>query len=191
VVVVNGCPKSGTHAAMALLDRMGLKRCPGTILGTTPGQKLHVAGSTLDLRAASAIPDNCYILGHVCAAHSLDGFPVVTVFRDPRNVLVSYCRHRAREGVAVTIPQALADFWGAPFTYVYRGFLGWFGVSMILRYEHLPEKVAGDGAGIYNGQAWNTRTGAPSFWEDWWSAEAERAWVAHGGPSLLSAAGYR
>ena len=157
---MNGCPKSGTHAVCALLDRMGLKRCPGTILGCTPDQLLHIVGAKLNLSAARLIPDNVYTLAHVCAAYRLDGFPVVTVFRDPRNVLVSYCRHRKREGVEVSIAEALASFWGAPFVAVYRGFLGWAGRSVILRYEepcatHHQQKRQAES----RGKAWRPRAG--------------------------------
>lgn len=178
---------------MALLDTMGLKRCPGTILGTTSDQLVHIAGAKLNLAAARLIPDNVYILGHVCAAHSLAGFRVITIFRDPRNCLVSYLRHRKREdGLDVSIAEALDSYWGSPFVEVYAGFLGWRGHSVVCRYEDLDPATCGEGAGIYQApqKDWNTRTGAPSRWQDVWDEEAEAAWLAHEGPALLKAAGY-
>jgi hypothetical protein len=172
---------------------MGLKRCPGTILGCH-SQPLHISGiNYLPLEAARCMPDNVFILGHVSAAHELDGFRVVTIKRDPRNVLVSYCRHRKRvDGLDVSIPMALADFWGAPFVATYAGFLGWDGRSIVMRYEDMPSSVTGDGARIYEGQPkdWNTRTGSPSRWQELWDDHAEAAWQSHGGPELLEAAGY-
>lgn len=192
--MVNGVPKSGTHAFMALLDRMGLKRCPGTILPIF--DYLTVSGAAhLNMAALRAIPDNVYILGHVPTRYDLQGFRVITVFRDPRNCLVSYIRHRKREeGLHVSIPEALESYWDSgPFVAVYQSYLGWRGRSLVVRYEDIPADVAGDGSGIYAGQArdWNTRTGEPSRWQDWWDAEAEAAWIAYGGLRLLVEAGYR
>jgi hypothetical protein len=189
--VINGCPKSGTHALMALLDTMGLKRVPGTILPLD--DNVYVYGNDY-LSSMQIIPDNCYILGHVADSHAhfLNGFRVITVFRDPRNVLVSYCRHQKRNGVDVTIRQALEDFWDFPFIEVYRSYLGWFGKSMVVRYEDMPDFVIGNGDGIYQGheQDWNTRTGSPSSWQEVWTKEDEASWIEAGGPELLVEAGY-
>lgn len=177
---------------MALLDTMGLKRVPGTILPL--GDGLHVSSiPTMSIAALSHVPDNCYILAHAPAAFDLTGFRILTIFRDPRNVLVSYCRHRRREdGMIYGIPQALKDFWGCAFVEVYRSYLGWRGRSAVLRYEDLPPHVTGDGMGIYqhHDRDWNTRTGSPSAWGDVWDDACEHAWVAHGGPALLEETGY-
>lgn len=190
--MINGCPKSGTHAVMALFDTMGLKRFPGTILPLF--DYCYVESMPhMSMAAMRSIPDNSYILAHVPAAFQLDGFRVITVFRDPRNVLVSYCRYRKRvEGLDASIPQALADFWGQPFVEVYAGYLGWRGKAVAIRYEDIPGSVAGDGSGIYqkHERDWNTRTGSPSRWQDIWTQEDEAAWVKHGGPELLAKAGY-
>jgi hypothetical protein len=192
--VVNGIPKSGTHAMMAWLYRMGLKRVPGTILACGEDQELHVTGAmALTIDALRLAPDNVFILAHVNACHRLDGFRVVTVFRDPRNVLVSYCRHRMREeGLDIPISQAIEDFWGAPFVSLYSGFLNWRGRSIVVRYEDLPAGMIGDGRGMYSEapRDWNTRTGSPSNWLEWWDSKAEETWSRHGGPDLLVRAGY-
>lgn len=178
---------------MALLDTMGLKRCPGTILCDN-GIGIKITGAPwLNVTAAMQIPDNCYILGHVPSRFKLERFKVITVFRDPRNVLVSYCRHRKRtEGLDVTIPQAIGDFWGAPFVDVYSSFLGWKGRSVVVRYEDLPSSVVGNGSGIYqqHSKDWNTRTGSPSKWQEVWTEEDEAAWVKIKGQDLVESAGY-
>lgn len=176
---------------MALLDTMGLKRCPGTILPL--GEGLCVRGvPVFSTVALQSVPDNVYILAHVPSRYSLKGFRVITVIRDPRAVLVSYCRHRRREDdLDVSIAQAIQDFWGAPFAETYTGYLGWHGRCVWLRYEDLDPNTIGEGKGIYPaGTDFNTRTGSPSRWQDWWDDEAEAAWVAHGGPALLADAGY-
>jgi len=179
---------------MALLDTMGLRRVPGTILPM--GDGLYVEGMlpSISTHALKAVPDNCYILGHVPARYSLDGFRVITILRDPRSQLVSYVRHREREdGIRLSIPQALDDFWGwGPFVEVYRSFLGWIGRSIVIRYEDMPPAMIGDGSGIYRNHKrdWNTRTGAPSQWFHVWTAKIDTAWQKHGGPLLLKQAGY-
>jgi hypothetical protein len=177
---------------MALLDTMGLKRVPGTILPKNGHPAVHGVPD-LGMAAVRMIPDNCYILAHVPSTYQLEGLRVITVFRDPRNVLVSYCRYRnAENGLNVRVHQALDDFYGSPFCMVYRGYLGWRGRSLCLRYEEIPEQVAGQGQGIYAREPrdWNTRTGKPSRWQDWWDEEAQAAWIRTGGLSLLHEAGY-
>jgi Sulfotransferase domain len=192
LIVVNGVPKSGTHALMALLDTMGLKRAPGTLLPLF--DYCYVEGMPyMTLAALRAIPDNSFMLAHVPASHTLTGLRVITIFRDPRNVLVSYCRHRKRvEGIDVSIPQAISDFWGTPFVRLYESFLGWRGRSVVVRFEDLPGSVVGSGDGIYarHETDWNTRTGSPSRWQDTWDEKAEAAWLAAGGNELLVEAGY-
>jgi hypothetical protein len=187
---------------MSFLSIMGLMRCPGTILPMH--DYCYVEGMpACSISTLRSVPDNCYILAHVPARSSqdgsdepgrmLNGFKVVTVYRDPRNVLVSYIRHRKRvEGLNVSIAEALSNFWGTPFVGLYKGFLAWHGRSVVVRYEDLPASVVGHGDRIYAGHAedFNTRTGCPSRWQSRWNQEAEAAWVSHGGPELLREAGY-
>lgn len=176
---------------MAFLDTMGLKRVPGTILPVSDYLDVSsVPGFNMD--GLRAIPDNVFILAHVPARYDLSGFKVITVFRDPRNVLVSYIRHRKREDdLDVSIPQALKDFWGAPFVETYASYLGWASRCVRLRFEDLQPDTVGEGRGIYpKGKDWNTRTGSPSHWEDWWDEEAQIAFIAHGGLELLKESGY-
>jgi hypothetical protein len=194
VVIVNGLMKSGTHAVMALLSGMGLMRVPGTIEGC--GFGLRVVGNHgVNLSAPRMIPDNVFILGHIVSHHAerLEGFKVITVFRDPRNCLISYCRHRKRvDGLEVSTAEALASYWGTPFVPLYRAFLRWRSLSVVLRYEELPAAMIGDGEAIYTAaeRHWNTRTGSPSDWTEDWGQGDHRAWREAGGPELLHEAGY-
>lgn len=191
MIVCNGIPKSGTHALMALLDTMGLRRHPGTIL---PGPEPYISSMPrLSLASLQSVPDNVYILAHVPASIRLEGFKILTIFRDPRNVLLSYIAHRLRrDNLIYTFNQGLTDFWGYPFIGAYRGYLGWRGRAAVIRYEDLPEHVVGNGSGIYRGTAhdWNTRTGKPNRWQSSWDATIEQAWAAAGGNELLAEAGY-
>lgn len=199
MIVANGLPKSGTHALMAWLSKMGLKRCPG-VLHIDGAGELGVNGNHLDVGTLAAVPDSVFIQGHVPATFDLRGFSVVTILRDPRNVLVSYVRHRAEPWGGdrkFTLDEAMDDFWGKPFVETYEGFLGWQGRSVVLRYENLAPEAIGAGCDIYdaNRPEWdrwigNTRTGSPSDWREHWTEEAEGAWQARGGVELVDRAGY-
>lgn len=189
MIVVNGLPKSGTHAVMSWLTQMGLKRRPGTILPSPDG--LHVVGGDIHSIEQDG-REGYFILAHVPARLALPG-SVITVFRDPRNVLVSYCRHREREDCdRPSLVEAIGSFWNQPFVPLYDSYLGWHGRSVVLRYEDMPSWQVGDGASLYAGQSrdWNTRTGSPSDWRDHWTQEAEEAWQDAGGVELLARAGY-
>jgi hypothetical protein len=184
VVIVNGCPKSGTHAVMSMLSKMGLTRV-STVTVYSPDE----ADKYSDLDHSH------YVAGHIPAKHDLTSFLVVTIFRDPRNVLTSYCRYRKKmEDAEISIPEAIADFWGAPFVSVYRSYLRWRepGRSVCLRYEDLPLHQVGNGAGLYpeDNDYWNTHTGSPSDWRRTWDRAAKVAWKSAGGPELLKGAGY-
>jgi hypothetical protein len=58
---------------------------------------VHGSGG-LGLKSLACLPDNVFIQAHVPADFTLRGFCILTVFRDPRNVLVSYVRHQKRWG---------------------------------------------------------------------------------------------
>jgi hypothetical protein len=197
MIVVNGCPKAGAHAFAALLSRAGAKRCPGTILACTWDQTPQISGApAVTLDVLRMLPDNLYMIGHVCAHHAqaLSNCAVVTVLRDPRNCVISYVRHRKRvDGIDITTAEALTDYWGTPFVELYRGFLGWHGKAAIVHYEKMPASVTGDGSGIYgfHDAQHNTRTGEPSDWSETWGCEDHRAWRIAGGPALAAEAGYR
>lgn len=198
MIVANGCPKSGTHALMAWLQRMGLNRLPGIIEAWHADRTIALRETGADsevvtLGKARQLDDRIFCHAHVHAGHRLDGFRVVTIFRDPRNVLVSYVRHQERvRGERITLQDALRSFCGRPFVEVYRGFLGWRGRSLCLRYEDFPPGFCGNGAGLYAhaDRDHNTRTGSPSNWLDWWTEEMDLDWQAAGGPGLVEDAGY-
>ena len=198
MIVANGVPKSGTHCVMAWLHSMGLQRVPGLIDGRNRKRRLRYyapefAGEVVSLAELREMPDTAFVHGHVHAAHKLDGFRVVNIFRDPRNVLVSYVRHQERvHSQRITVVDAINSFCGAPFVEAYRSFLGWRGRALCLRYEDFPPGFAGTGARLYAHAKHdhNTLTDSPSDWRGWWNRDIEHAWIAAGGPALLQEADY-
>jgi hypothetical protein len=187
MIIVNGCPKSGTHAVMSMLSKMGLSRVCPTVY------------SAAQARSFDALDHTHYVAGHIPAPLSslgeeaLSGFLVFTIFRDPRNVLTSYCRFRKKiDDLDLSIANSLKDFWGHEFVPYYRSFLGWRepGRCIVLRYEDLPLHQMGDGSTLYSDQKWNTYTGSPSNWEVMWSDADCDAFDRAGGRELVEEAGY-
>lgn len=191
MILANGCPKSGTHALMAMLAKEGGKRVPGLMDGLHDRRPLKLRGTPSDPSPvtwgrALSLDDGYFLHAHVRSAHAreLPGFRVITIFRDPRNVLVSYMRWKGLGAEAV-----LRHFLGRPFVEVYRGFLGWGRHGEWLRYEDIGI-VAGP-PGYENAERANsTWTGAPSDWRDYWTDRVARAWRAAGGDDLVAEAGY-
>jgi hypothetical protein len=181
MIIVNGCPKSGTHAVMSMLSKMGLERhCPTMY-------------SSAAAKSFDKLSHKHYIAGHIPATENLSDFLVFTIFRDPRNVLTSYCRSRLKiDNLYLTISDALKDFWGHEFVPYYQSFLGWRepGRCIVLRYEDLPLHQMGDGSTLYSDQKWNTYTGSPSNWEVMWSDADCDAFDRAGGRELVEEAGY-
>lgn len=184
MLIANGLPKSGTHALMSWLLAIGLTRHKGRITDSPPTIRPWAWGTAgLTLEELAAFPNSVFIHGHVAPSPDLDRFMVVTIIRDPRNVLVSYRRHRLREeGLEVSLVDAMRDYWGwGCFAAFYRAFLEWQGRATIVRYEDL-EKC--------HPVARGSHTGVPSCWQDVWTDEAEEEWQRRDGPQLLRDAGY-
>lgn len=185
---------------MAWFHTMGLKREPGIVEAWHEHRELEYRKTEAEkpgrgIEQLRDLDHHRFCHAHVHARAQLPaGFMVVTIFRDPRNVLVSYARHQQRvHGNRISLVEALHDFLGRPFMEVYRGFLPWRrGRSLCLRYEDFPAGFAGDGAGLYRHakRDHNTWTGEPSNWREVWDYEIDHAWRNAGGWFLVRDAGY-
>lgn len=190
MIVANGCPKSGTHALARLLIGRGIERVPGLLKCKHKRARfqLKIKGTTkMVLEELKQFPDTHYIHGHVHADIDLSWATVLTIIRDPRNVLVSYVRWKERQqdprGPS-NVLEAMDNFARRPFPEVYRGFLRWQGRCEIIRYEDL------DPTSLHQPAGWGTWTGNPSDWRNWWTERIERKWRRIGGPDLVAEAGY-
>lgn len=196
MIVANGCPKSGTHALMAFLASLGLKRFPGLLDGRMEkGLRLvpeygSDGADTPLLREAREMSDEWFIHGHVPAGVETRGWRFLTIFRDPRNVLLSWCRHHERvKGEPITPHEALISCHGAvPFVDLYRSFLGWRGRCLCLRYEDFP--AGPEPYGVATPEISETWTGTRVDWREEWDWELNKAWWQAGGNLLLAEAGY-
>lgn len=199
MIVCNGCPKSGTHALMSLIAMTGASRLAGVLDGRPAnGPKLVVRPTKADpcvdsLKVNLAKPHGHYIHGHVPVHHWLDltKAKVITIVRDPRNVLTSYLRAKKADLNPHNLKLALNDFYGEPFYSLYLSFLGWKNFGAIVRFENIPRDFAPPDP-VYREakRDHSTKTQHAMDWSEWWCPETERLWNDAKGPALLKAAGY-
>lgn len=198
MILANGCPKSGTHALMQWFLLMGLSRQPGLLDCLHLKQQCLIRATSADPRPikmerARMLPGNYFLHAHAHARAPVEWARVVTMMRDPRNVLVSYVRHKGDwPDSPESLIQAMKNFRGYPFQEVYRGFVGWRRKGLVIRYEDMPPGFAPANPRLYEGSAQDndTWTGQPSDWREWWTERVDRVWRGIGGPELLAEAGY-
>lgn len=184
--------KSGTHALMAWFAMMGLKRAPGLLDGrhTRLTPKPGMDGENPTMKDILKGPMDTFIHGHVHPRYvgRLSAARVVTIFRDPRDQIVSFARYAGMPNENGVI-NAMRAFNRIPFVRAYRGFLGWRGECLCLRYEDIPRDFAR--ADLYPDVEFNgTLNETPSRWRDWWTDRIDKEWTRLGGPELLKDAGY-
>lgn len=195
MIVANGCPKSGTHALMAFLASLGLKRITGLLDGRhAKGLRLVPEYDTdqdpMRIWEARAMSDEWFVHGHM-PAQDVTGWRVITIFRDPRNVLLSWCRHQLRVKGRETSPLEALEACqnNVPFVDYYRSFLGWRGRCLCLRYEDFPPGP--EPYGVRTPEISDSWTGEQRVdWREEWDWDLKLAWRRAGGDLLLEEAGY-
>jgi hypothetical protein len=129
--------------------------------------------------------------------------PRITIFRNPRNCLVSMARFKGLPVATGYLMRLVRAYNGGPMADELRGYLPWRGVAHCVRYEDL---VASDaclrGIAAYLERPYPedafpnlpgltmTWTGSPSDWRQHWSAELQAVWEAEGMAELERELGY-
>lgn len=132
--------------------------------------------------------------------------PCVFIKRDPRNVVLSWLRHKGQPIVAGMVMTHLRDFEGGQtLTEAMRPFEGWLTApsALIVRYEDLiasdaeMRRIAQHLGVPYVDGAWQwlpglTRTWHPahSDWAQLWTPQVQAVFEEIGGPALLERWGY-
>lgn len=203
MILANGCPKSGTHALMAWLAMMGMKRIPGLVDGRRGRLEAELRPTeaypdTVSLNKASERPHRYFCHSHVPSDCRIpDRLKVINIVRDPRNVLVSHARFRCVDGdiKGCCLAALLREGFGKrPFMEVYRSFLGWEKRgAAVVRYEQLSRDFLAGAPGLYAGAMCDQSTlnKRPTDWREHWTDDLEAAWSRLGGEALLRDAGYR
>lgn len=205
MIVANGAPKSGTHALMALLHLEGRRRVPGILYRLETEDRLVLRATVADrepmaLEAALALDDGWYVHAHVCDDAWLAGQArVITMLRDPRDILVSYRRwHDPNRPNADRLPAgdaglvaSIGAYFNRPLVRVVRGFLGWRALAETRRFTELPlQRTAGVSVYAGCGHDPSSETDRHSDWREHWTPAVHDAWAAAGGPALVREMGY-
>lgn len=188
-ILLNGAPKSGTHALAKAVELLGIP----FLLDRE--QWLRTSGPAAHM-------------DHVDWPAEIVADRHVLIVRDPRNVLLSWMRASSRPLTVGGAMATLRAYDGAAETFVQhcRRFTPWIDAPgvFVVRYEDLT----GDGGATMQRLADHlgvpcppdaylnlpgftaTWTGEPSDWRTLWSPEIEAVWVETGGPALLADMGY-
>lgn len=162
MILVNGIPKSGTHALLKAVE----------LLGVTAGQIVldHIPYNTQFL---DNIDKHLYIIRH------------------PRNVLISYCRWKHQPVTGGMLIGFMHDFMGKTFTTYCQDFIPWLTDqnAFVVKYEDLMmndaviRSIADHLNIIYLEDAFPnlpgltpTWTGNPSDWTTIWNPEIDAEW---------------
>ncbi len=172
-IFANGPPKAGTHALMKCLGLLGLEREPGMVQCYVKTNKLRLKGTRADpetrlLREVlDDIDSRAFIHSHVHDGILLGDNPVITVFRDPRNMVISAARFRVAEGKITKVTDAQIidvieyEFYRKHAVELIRGFLGWRECegTLCIKFEDLIGDQGETTKAIaeYLGVAWRAR----------------------------------
>ena len=223
MICCNGCPKSGLGLLMKLCGLSG-KRDSNLILERYPNHEhLHTMILIAGQQKFEITPDQAWYPDDrwfaLCHASwptpEIENERILTIFRDPRNALVSYARWHVQEGA---IPQeSIHDFMdlllrkGSKDTGNWvdwqRSFLPWknrawtrfeglynreeitrIARKLGIKMQQLQSKTVLER--LHDGEAGghnhrSTWSGRHSRWEEWWNPKMEEAWKTAGGPRLL------
>jgi hypothetical protein len=161
MILVNGIPKSGTHALLKAVQLLGI-----------PDDAVRLEHLPFGL-----LPDG--VNKHIY------------IIRHPRNVLVSYCRWQNRPVAAGMLIGFMRSFEGKSFADYWQTFSGWMTdpATFVVRYEALLAnsaviaKIAAylgvpclvDAFANIPGLT-PTWTGAPSDWSTVWNRDIDAEW---------------
>jgi len=221
MIFCNGCSKTGTHILTSFVKALGYPQIGGTIIKRTPKSSLKNKGSTL-LKEVFEKDNQYYIHAHMAYTQNLSvristgQHKHLFIIRDPRNVAVSWMRHRIKQlsgkGEQVLPSKQFLEqiirgkMFNMPVAKYYGGFTPWIGApnTLCIRFEYFFEHFDNVADDIVNYLAANKRpsrkevygksttyTGSWSEWQDWWSEDIQRAWRDTGGDLLTYNLGYQ
>lgn len=216
MIVCNGCSKSGTHFLTSLMKAMGKTQLGGTLI-KRPEKPLYITSET-PLKTYLEADDDHFVHAHLIwrapLAERLAAHRHLFVIRNPRNIALSWMRHRKRQDPDLTESAETLEriVRGGMFGHSVPAFIdlhrGWLDDAHVcaVRFEDL---VARDAASLTRialhvgalpdpaqyerafGEG-STYTAKLSDWSDspYWTEAVETAWRDSGGPQVSEALGY-
>lgn len=161
MIITNGVPKSGNWLLVNYLQGCGLKLEPGGLMAYHAPYKLRMVGGkpwgksrTLEEILADKRDDRV-LSGHFADSVDLPGHRVAFIYRNPRNVLVSYARWHAvnsdwtnktrSQPAEAAVRKHFGSNWFVNIMNMHRVFHGWLEkADVAVRFEDFqdwPEEV--------------------------------------------------
>lgn len=216
MILCNGCSKSGTHFLTSLMLSMGKTQLGGTLI-KRPKKPLNVT-SKKPLSSIFEADDTQFIHSHLIhrapLAEKLQGHKHLFIIRHPRNIAISWMRHRNKQDAAIvesaeTLEMIIrGGFFGHPVPDFIGYHLPWReepGVccirfeDLVARDEDSLTRIAQTVGATPDPEHYtrafgdsSTWTGKVSDWSDspFWTEAVEKAWGEAGGPEIEKTAGY-
>ncbi|MCK8137771.1 hypothetical protein [Pseudoalteromonas sp. 2CM28B] len=207
MIICNGCSKSGTHILTNIAKQSGFEQVGGTLIKRKPNAKMMMKGS-MSLEKVLACSNSFYVHSHIAysqeALKTLEGNKHLFIYRDARNLALSWLRHRNREDstIAVSTKNLIklikGGMFGVSIPDFYSGFINWIAdpKTFVISFEEITsgnysfsklETFLEVPAGSIDNSIFansSTKNKVHSNWKDLWSDDVEAAWVEAGGISL-------
>lgn len=211
MIFCNGCSKSGTHILTNLCKVAGLKQLGGTVIKRKPSREFEMVGEN-KLQRVFRLPNGRFVHSHIAYALSAELALVkhkhLFILRNPRDIAVSWMRHRAKqdpslkEGYPLLKKLIQQGMYGESVPDFFLGFVEWLDKQNIYvvkfedvkstsfdftpMFEYLgieaPEESIKSALGV--GPTFNKRT---SDWRDVWTDELQDIWKDSNGEKAEAA----
>lgn len=210
MIFCNGCSKTGTHILTNICRSLNKKQIGGTLVKRKPESPIILKG-TANIEKVFSFGNTLYVHSHIAYADQLEfsftKHKHLMTIRHPRNLAVSWMRHRLKQDSNLVASHELlaslisGGMFGESIPQFYSNFFGWLNVSNIhvIKFEEFVSRQhdlsstehylkAKPGSLSYDTILGNssTFTGSYSLWEDWWDSTVDSAWKKAGGDQVDS-----
>lgn len=210
MIFCNGCSKSGTHILTSICKTTGLSQLGGTVIKRKPNREFEMAGKSA-LQRVFKLGHKRFVHSHI--AYSLSAELAMMrhrhlfILRNPRDIAVSWMRHRIKQDSSFVESEALliefisGGMFGESVPNFYMGFTDWlkahnifivkfediiqsdYDFAPMFEYLDITEIPPNIREAMGMGPTYNPKT---SNWRDYWTETVEEAWLRSGGQAAES-----